>query len=137
MNNYTFARFERAFFIFVPSQAFSRYQRREMTSFAVVWTTRALDDKRRFKKPFPISLQPLFQDVSTCEEPATSGVDCGEWSPISARYKRAGEIHVPARERHMMRGECRTLGATPASRDPCVLRVQLQPIEQTSDFPLI
>ena len=39
MKNNSFARFARAVFIFDISQTFSFFLRREMTCFAVVWTT--------------------------------------------------------------------------------------------------
>ena len=39
VKNNTFARFARAVFIFDISQTFSFFLRREMTCFAVVWTT--------------------------------------------------------------------------------------------------
>ena len=47
MKNSIFARFARAFFIFSHLQlkTFSFFLRREMTCFAVVWTTWAYDDK--------------------------------------------------------------------------------------------
>ena len=45
VKNNSFARFARAVFIFDISQTFSFFPRREMTSFAVVRTTWAYDDK--------------------------------------------------------------------------------------------
>ena len=43
--NNSFARLARAFFICDISQTFSFFPRRGMTCFAVVWRTRAYDDK--------------------------------------------------------------------------------------------
>ena len=45
MKNSIFARFARAFFIFDILETFSFFLRREMTCFAVVWTTWAYDEK--------------------------------------------------------------------------------------------
>ena len=45
MKNSIFARFARAFFIFWHFETSSFFLRREMTCFAVVWTTWAYDDK--------------------------------------------------------------------------------------------
>ena len=45
MKNNSFARFTRAVFIFDISHTFSFFLRREMTCFAVVWTTWGYDDK--------------------------------------------------------------------------------------------
>ena len=54
MKNISFARFARAFFIFDILKTFSFFLRREMTSFAVVWTTLAYDDKCSILSPnFP------------------------------------------------------------------------------------
>ena len=46
VKNNSFARFARAVFIFDFSLMFSFFLRREMTCFAVVWTTWPYDDKR-------------------------------------------------------------------------------------------
>ena len=54
MKNISFARFARALFIFDILKTFSFFPRREMTSFAFVWTTWAYDDKCSILSPnFP------------------------------------------------------------------------------------